>query len=632
MGKSKETKDSASSSAAKKKQQRAAKKQIKAVAKAAMKQLKTADRKKHLQWKRTTPDGDGPVPIVAKQKKKAPSSNNPFSSLFGPIRKQRGPATSNNNNNNNNNDNHNNHQSQHAAKKAIAKKAQHQPAKHSIRAKRPTPTATAKRPPPRPQFSLPSRHTIRKLMHVVWWTGDDNNHISDNNNNNNNNNSSSNNTRQRTYKLPTDDLPPDMMTLLDQELEAFSEYVKLTEHEVAARHHILQHVTDIAGTLFPKGPIQVECFGSFATLPVATFASDVDMALWGVVPPTPQYQRFDVAAPKQEPLAKQRESRIHKWREALSELDQLQKDKEELASAKKLQDSKPPAKASLETRKAASVVNEIPVKNKNAGGKTGTLESKTRSDSLSNLFVLDREGAVELGADEKEIRDLFSLDRDPGPEEEKKQEEGTEGNPFILNDHEANSTVDLCSDSDDDSADKLEALSDRTRSAHRQVTESSPSDDDSEEEDQHDYEQSDSLEVSFVSNAPTTCTRAPEMDFETRRQVVNALRALGKALWRSPVMSNIEVRHRAKVPIVTTDTKLGFEADVAVGGHNGTDTSKFAATQVKKYKSFSPVVLMLKVLLAQQDLDKPFTGGLGSFKLYVLVSHHVSSHDLEGNG
>jgi DNA polymerase sigma len=36
------------------------------------------------------------------------------------------------------------------------------------------------------------------------------------------------------------------------------------------------------------------------------------------------------------------------------------------------------------------------------------------------------------------------------------------------------------------------------------------------------------------------------------------------------------------------------------------------------------VILFLKILLQQQDLDKPFTGGIGSYKLYVLLSHHVS--------
>jgi len=43
--------------------------------------------------------------------------------------------------------------------------------------------------------------------------------------------------------------------------------------------------------------------------------------------------------------------------------------------------------------------------------------------------------------------------------------------------------------------------------------------------------------------------------------------------------------------------------------------------------SFAPVVLLLKVLLGQQALDKPFTGGLGSYKLYVLVGSHVSPSD-----
>jgi hypothetical protein len=38
------------------------------------------------------------------------------------------------------------------------------------------------------------------------------------------------------------------------------------------------------------------------------------------------------------------------------------------------------------------------------------------------------------------------------------------------------------------------------------------------------------------------------------------------------------------------------------------------------------VILVLKVLLAQQGLDAPFTGGLGSYKLYVLLAHHLQEH------
>lgn len=78
------------------------------------------------------------------------------------------------------------------------------------------------------------------------------------------------------------------------------------------------------------------------------------------------------------------------------------------------------------------------------------------------------------------------------------------------------------------------------------------------------------------------------------------------------------------VPIINFQSHFGFEADIAMGGHNGTDTSSYASRQVSKFKSFSAVVLVLKMLLHEHALDKPFTGGIGSFSLYVLIAHHVS--------
>ena len=62
--------------------------------------------------------------------------------------------------------------------------------------------------------------------------------------------------------------------------------------------------------------------------------------------------------------------------------------------------------------------------------------------------------------------------------------------------------------------------------------------------------------------------------------------------------------------------------------HDLHNSFKFLLADVCCYtffaSSFSPVVLLLKVVMAQQGLDKPFTGGLGSYKLYVLVAYHVS--------
>jgi DNA polymerase sigma len=80
-----------------------------------------------------------------------------------------------------------------------------------------------------------------------------------------------------------------------------------------------------------------------------------------------------------------------------------------------------------------------------------------------------------------------------------------------------------------------------------------------------------------------------------------------------------------EVPIINLKSHFGFEADIAVGGHNGTDTSSYASLQVSRFKSFPAVVLVLKMLLREHGLDKPFKGGMGSYSLYVLVAHHVGT-------
>jgi len=42
--------------------------------------------------------------------------------------------------------------------------------------------------------------------------------------------------------------------------------------------------------------------------------------------------------------------------------------------------------------------------------------------------------------------------------------------------------------------------------------------------------------------------------------------------------------------------------------------------------------VLLKILLQQTNLDKPFSGGLGSYKLYVMIAHHYKSHMALGGG
>ena len=47
---------------------------------------------------------------------------------------------------------------------------------------------------------------------------------------------------------------------------------------------------------------------------------------------------------------------------------------------------------------------------------------------------------------------------------------------------------------------------------------------------------------------------------------------------------------------------MGFEGDIAIGGHNGVDTSMYAQAQSTRYRSFAPVVGVLKLIMSHQGL------------------------------
>jgi hypothetical protein len=72
---------------------------------------------------------------------------------------------------------------------------------------------------------------------------------------------------------------------LNQELEAFANYVRLTEDECQSREYLIQKVKDSCKALFGVDKSQCQVFGSFAVKSVCTYESDIDLTIWGVVPP-----------------------------------------------------------------------------------------------------------------------------------------------------------------------------------------------------------------------------------------------------------------------------------------------------------------------------------------------------------
>lgn len=105
--------------------------------------------------------------------------------------------------------------------------------------------------------------------------------------------------------------------------------------------------------------------------------------------------------------------------------------------------------------------------------------------------------------------------------------------------------------------------------------------------------------------------------------VKSALAKLSGRLRKQPWCAEISVRARAKVPIINMrDSLTGIELDISLASFHDTQANyhKELFTFVNgAVPMFRPMVLLLKQLLNYRNLDKPFHGGVGSYKLYALV-------------
>lgn len=409
-------------------------------------------------------------------------------------------------------------------------------------------------------------------------------------------------TEQRSVKLPRSGLPTDNIhtETLSQELLAFAAYVQLTPEEQNARQALVQSLQEVAA----KQQQEVRVFGSYATPQVCAFMSDIDIALWGAIPDPPTtVAKADPPAPTPAQLQQERKrKRLELWKEALAQVD------------------------------AANETVPDAVRHASVGSLQEALSS-TKSEDSSPSFVIDRVGSFA----ETSKTDI--------------------PNPVATTTHMSASHD---SSDSDDSADKMESFqptsSSRTRQPNysRYVSLSSESSDDESVLEEEDNEKINNMQVSFFT-APPLVSAGPKG--RIRNKVLDALGSFREEIRRMSSKWIVKVNFitKARVPILKMNSALGVEVDVAVGGHNGADTSHFAAQQSNLYKryvfvhaclfcmrvrrarlinslffSFSTVVLFLKAFLHQHELDVPFTGGLGSFKLYVLVAFHIQQHLLAG--
>ncbi len=108
---------------------------------------------------------------------------------------------------------------------------------------------------------------------------------------------------------------------------------------------------------------------------------------------------------------------------------------------------------------------------------------------------------------------------------------------------------------------------------------------------------------------------------ERRRHQQETLRAIYAHLQRMGWNEVCELRSRARVPIIALLHRSGINCDISLGVQGGSLTTVVRDLISAGRDAFYPLTAFLKVFLGQLNLDKPFNGGIGSYKLYVMVAY-----------
>ena len=128
---------------------------------------------------------------------------------------------------------------------------------------------------------------------------------------------------RRSGRLPTDDVPSRLLDLMDHELDAFASYVRLDESECRVRDSLIVDLQGVVERLWAEASVQT--FGSYATPAVCCFASDVDVAVWGLdAPEIPVRSRKTAPPPPPDP----KREKIEKWKDLLKTAEEAGEIKE----------------------------------------------------------------------------------------------------------------------------------------------------------------------------------------------------------------------------------------------------------------------------------------------------------------
>lgn len=94
--------------------------------------------------------------------------------------------------------------------------------------------------------------------------------------------------------------------------------------------------------------------------------------------------------------------------------------------------------------------------------------------------------------------------------------------------------------------------------------------------------------------------------------------------------NSVKVLDKATVPIIKlTDSYTEVKVDISFNVQNGVKAAQLIRDFIKKYPVLPYLVLVLKQFLLQRDLNEVFTGGIGSYSLFLMAVSFLQLHSRE---
>ncbi|CAK9056128.1 Terminal nucleotidyltransferase 4A (DNA polymerase sigma) (LAK-1) (Non-canonical poly(A) RNA polymerase PAPD7) (PAP-associated domain-containing protein 7) (TRAMP-like complex polyadenylate polymerase) (Terminal guanylyltransferase) (Terminal uridylyltransferase 5) (TUTase 5) (Topoisomerase-related function protein 4-1) (TRF4-1) [Durusdinium trenchii] len=136
-----------------------------------------------------------------------------------------------------------------------------------------------------------------------------------------------------------------------------------------------------------------------------------------------------------------------------------------------------------------------------------------------------------------------------------------------------------------------------------------------------------------IFGSTSTSLNLPSADIDvaivnvTNLRVTTAMKQLAERMLERQEVSKVEIIQSAKVPVMKVQQRTtGLMADIVINKTDGLDTAKFVREQMAIFPAMPPLVLFLKLFLAQRNLHETYMGGLGSYLLVCVVLSFLQLH------